>query len=85
MRRVERSDFRLPIVINTSNIRVLRRPVESVHFRWITLGADQLYRDALEAAGLRGSMSSVGNPYHNAQAESFMKTLKVEEVYRAGT
>ena len=39
---------------------------------------------ALEAAGLRGSMSSVGNPYHNAQAESFMKTLKVEEVYLAG-
>ena len=29
-------------------------------------------------------MSSVGNPYHNAQAESFMKTLKVEEVYLAG-
>lgn len=46
--------------------------------------ASQNYRDALEAAGLRGSMSSVGNPYHNAQAESFMKTLKVEEVYRAG-
>ena len=45
--------------------------------------ASQNYRDALEAAGLRGSMSSVGNPYHNAQAESFMKTLKVEEVYRA--
>lgn len=46
--------------------------------------ASQRYRDALEAAGLCGSMSSVGNPYHNAQAESFMKTLKVEEVYRAG-
>ena len=46
--------------------------------------ASQTYRDALEAAGLRGSMSSVGNPYHNAQAESFMKTLKVEEVYMAG-
>lgn len=46
--------------------------------------ASQRYRDALEAAGLRGSMSSAGNPYHNAQAESFMKTLKVEEVYRAG-
>ena len=29
-------------------------------------------------------MSSPGNPYHNAQAESFMKTLKVEEVYLAG-
>jgi putative transposase len=46
--------------------------------------ASQTYRDALKAAGLRGSMSSVGNPYHNAQAESFTKTLKVEEVYRAG-
>jgi putative transposase len=31
-----------------------------------------------------GSMSSRGNPYHNAQAESFMKTLKVEEVYLRG-
>ena len=28
-------------------------------------------------------MSDVGNPYHNAQAESFIKTLKVEEVYLA--
>lgn len=46
--------------------------------------ASQIYRAALKAAGLRGSMSRVGNPYHNAQAESFMKTLKVEEVYRAG-
>jgi transposase InsO family protein len=38
----------------------------------------------LDAAGLRGSMSAVGNPYHNAQAESFMKTLKVEDIYPAG-
>ncbi len=29
-------------------------------------------------------MSAVGNPYHNAQAESFMKTLKVEDIYIAG-
>jgi putative transposase len=29
-------------------------------------------------------MSAVGNPYHNAQAESFMKALKVEELYLAG-
>jgi putative transposase len=29
-------------------------------------------------------MSLPANPYHNAQAESFMKTLKVEEVYLAG-
>ncbi len=31
-----------------------------------------------------GSISSRGNPYHNAQAESFMKTLKLEELYLAG-
>ena len=42
------------------------------------------YRRALKDFGLIGSMSSRGNPYHNAQAESFMKTLKVEEVYLAG-
>lgn len=29
-------------------------------------------------------MSSLENPYHNPQAESFMKTLKTEEAYIAG-
>ena len=29
-------------------------------------------------------MSSPGNPYRNAQAESFMKTIKVEQIYLAG-
>jgi len=42
------------------------------------------YRQAMQAYGLIGSMSAVGNPYDNAQAESFMRTLKVEEVYLAG-
>lgn len=42
------------------------------------------YRQTLLKAGMCGSMSSPGNPYHNAQAESFMKTLKVEQVYLAG-
>lgn len=46
--------------------------------------ASDTYRRALKEAGLRGSMSAPANPYHNAQAESFMKTLKVEEVYMAG-
>ena len=31
--------------------------------------------------GLRGSMSRRGNPYDNAQCESFIKTVKCEEVY----
>jgi len=39
------------------------------------------YVDDLRAAGLRISMSRKGNPYDNAQAESFIKTLKNEEVY----
>lgn len=39
------------------------------------------YRDLLGANGIVGSMSRRGNPYDNAKAESFMKTLKVEAVY----
>jgi putative transposase len=38
------------------------------------------YSRALEAAGVIPSMSRGGCPYDNAKAESFMKTLKVEEV-----
>ena len=39
------------------------------------------YVAALEAAGARISMAARGNPYENAKAESFFKTLKHEEVY----
>jgi len=38
------------------------------------------YTDILNAHGVLASMSRVGNPYDNAKAESFMKTLKQEEV-----
>lgn len=38
------------------------------------------YTKVLEAHGIAASMSRVGNPYDNAKAESFMKTLKAEEV-----
>jgi putative transposase len=43
--------------------------------------ASRFYRAALAEHGLVGSMSRRGNPYDNAKAESFMKTLKVELVY----
>jgi putative transposase len=43
--------------------------------------AAELYRGMLAASGLIGSMGRRGNPYDNAKAESFMKTLKVEAVY----
>jgi putative transposase len=45
--------------------------------------ASNAYCQALADNGLIGSMSALANPYDNAQAESFMKTLKVEEVYLA--
>ena len=45
--------------------------------------ASETYRALLVAHGLAGSMSRRGNPYDNAKAESFMKTLKVEAVYLA--
>jgi putative transposase len=38
------------------------------------------YSALLAAHGIRPSMSRVGSPYDNAQAESFMSTLKREEV-----
>jgi putative transposase len=41
------------------------------------------YGALLAQHGLRGSMSRKGNPYDNAFAESFIKTLKHEEVYRS--
>jgi putative transposase len=43
--------------------------------------AAEAYRKVLAEHGLVGSMGRRGNPYHNAKAESFMKTLKVEGVY----
>jgi putative transposase len=40
------------------------------------------YTAQLEQRGIRISMSRRATPYDNAQAESFIKTLKYEEVYR---
>ena len=40
------------------------------------------YTALLKEHGIRISMRRSGNPYDNAACESFMKTLKYEEVYR---
>jgi putative transposase len=40
------------------------------------------YTGLLKAHGIRISMSRKANPWDNAACESFMKTLKCEEVYR---
>src|SRR4051812_41384101 len=54
---------------------MLRRPFESAQY------AALAYRKLLADHKLAGSMGRRGNPYDNAKAESFMKTLKVEAVY----
>jgi putative transposase len=42
--------------------------------------ASDAYGARLDERGFQRSMSRPGNPYDNAKAESFMKTLKAEEV-----
>jgi transposase InsO family protein len=70
----ERSDRRFHLVIVAPH-EALRRPLESAQY------ASEDYRAVLQKHGLTGSMGRRGNPYDNAKAESFMKTLKVEAVY----
>jgi putative transposase len=43
--------------------------------------ASAAYTDLLKERGIRISMSRRGNAYDNAKVESFIKTLKYEEVY----
>jgi putative transposase len=43
--------------------------------------ASAAYAELLAGHGIVPSMSRPGNPYDNAQCESFIKTLKQEEVY----
>ena len=73
--RPDRSERRFRILIATSFVEALRRPLESAQY------AALAYRKLLAEHKLAGSMGRRGNPYDNAKAESFMKTLKVEAVY----
>jgi putative transposase len=59
---------------NRLRLPPLRRPVESTQYACAEYGA------LLEAHGIQPSMSRIGSPYDNARAESFMSTLKREEV-----
>jgi putative transposase len=63
-------------------VQARRPPPGCIHHsdRGSQYGALQ-YRALLQRHGLVGSMSRRGNPYDNARAESFMKTLKYEEIY----
>jgi putative transposase len=79
-----RIDARLTLAALARAI-ALRRPLPGCVFhsdRGAQYAAEK-HRALLAAHGLVGSMSRRGNPYDNPMAESFIKTLKVEEVYLA--
>ena len=75
-------DVRLTLAALNAAIELRKPPPGCVHHtdRGSQYAA-QGYREALLRHGLTGSMGRRGNPYDNAKAESFMKTLKVEAVY----
>jgi putative transposase len=77
-----RIDARLALAALRVAIGARRPPAGCIHHsdRGSQYAAED-YRTELARFGLKGSMGRRGNPYDNAQAESFMKTLKVEEVY----
>ena len=50
--------------------------------RGVQYASDE-YTDLLKSKEIQISMSRKGNPWDNAACESFMKTLKYEEVYRS--
>jgi putative transposase len=62
----------------------LRKPVPGTLIHHSDRGVQYAcldYANLLSAHRIASSMSRVGNPYDNAKAERFMRTLKQEEVY----
>jgi putative transposase len=75
-------DARLTFAALKAAIRMRQPPKGCIHHSDRgSQYASQGYREMLAKHGLAGSMGRRGNPYDNAKAESFMKTLKVEAVY----
>ena len=72
-------DTRLTIAALKAAIRSRRPPAGCIHHshRGSQYAATD-YRKLLAQHGLVGSMGRRGNPYDNAKAESFIKTLKVD-------
>lgn len=77
-----RIDARLTVAAFERAI-ALRRPLPGCVFHTDrgSQYASGKHRALIDKHGFFGSMSRRGNPYDNPQAESFMKTLKVEAVY----
>jgi len=78
----QRIDARLTLAALKAAIASRKPPPGCIHHsdRGRQYAAED-YRAELAKHGLKGSMGRRANPYDNAKAESFIKTLKVEEVY----
>ncbi len=75
-------DARVAVAALKAAIRVRQPPKGCIHHSDRgSQYASEPYRKLLAEHGLVGSMGRRGNPYDNAKAESFMKTLKVEAIY----
>lgn len=74
------------LTLNALNMAIVKRKflgfLNLIHHsdRGVQFASNE-YAELLEKNGIKISMSASGNPYDNAFAESFNKTLKVEEVY----
>jgi putative transposase len=74
-------DARLPLAALDAAVETRQPPPGLIHHSDQGVQyASRRYRERLAEAGMRGSMSRTGNPYDNAKVESFMKTLKHEEI-----
>jgi putative transposase len=75
-------DARIAIAALKTAIRTRQPPTGCIHHSDRgSQYASEPYRNMLAEHGLVGSMGRRGNPYDNAKAESFMKTLKVGAIY----
>ena len=73
----DRSDRRFRMVIATSFVKVLRRPLES---QYVSIK----YTERLAEAGIEPSVGSVGDSYDNALAETINGLYKAEVIHRRG-
>jgi putative transposase len=76
-------DTRLTLLAPLEMALTSRRPAPGLihHSDQGVQYASSEYVARLQEAGVLISMAAVGNPYENAKAESFFRTLKMEEVY----
>jgi putative transposase len=80
-----RRSLEAALVVEALHMSLLRRRPRSGLVHHSDRGAQYAARDytaLLQQHGIRISMSRLATPYDNARAESFIKTLKYEEVYR---